>query len=703
MDLVGKVLGKYKIIEKIGSGGMAEVYKGLQVGLEREVAIKLLPPEHSANLERLKRFKRESQATARLSHPNIITVYDSGEQDGYYYYVMEYLKAESLGKMIAENGTVEIKHSLKIIKDVLKALVYTHDKSIIHRDLKPDNIRFDLRGNAIVTDFGLVKDLDETSITMTGISLGTPQYMSPEQLLGEEVETASDIFQAGIILYEMLTGECPFQDSTPYIEGSDETPQIPLPSKFNPEITEELEEIIFKCLQRLPESRYSNANEVLQAITKTERKIDAKMASLRTNSSVSTRSFTTGSISNASNFSSETPTLSSTITDLIGADPSKTSWVLSILAGPDYEEQTNSELIFNISLVVIPAIMILILLLLYFTGNLFPRAPLKLLEQAIDTKSKKTIIAWKSNAPCYSFVEYYTSLDSRKKTIANTELQNQFKVELVDLEPDTTYYFQFIFTYDYDATSDYRYSNEMDFKTKPEIKFLGVSPEIYDKEVLIRWTTNLATNTKVQIGTTKNYLREQEDPGMSSERNHKISISGLKPETRYYYCIVASNPDSPDEETKSDDFMFVTKTLGYGSGDIWPENQQTEPPLFQIAKSYVDKLTRMTPDERQKLRHSLQDYMLIDVDEALNSNKKQTITGTSTNSENFQDRLRFYKVWSKKLLNTISEEELKQHEEVFDKTTNTKIANMISINSGKACRKLDKYLATLKSIDPEMQ
>ena len=265
MDLVGKVLGKYKITERIGSGGMAEVYKGLQVGLEREVAIKLLSPEHSQNLERLKRFRRESQATARLSHPNIITVYDSGEQDGYYYYVMEYLKAESLSELISENNGLEIKHALKIIKDILKALVYTHDKSIIHRDLKPGNIRFDLRGNAIVTDFGLVKDLDETSITMTGISLGTPQYMSPEQLLGEEVDSRSDIFQAGIILYEMVTGECPFQEITPYVEGSNETPPIPMPSKFNTEVSEELEELIFKCLQRMPEERYSTADEVLQA------------------------------------------------------------------------------------------------------------------------------------------------------------------------------------------------------------------------------------------------------------------------------------------------------------------------------------------------------------------------------------------------------------------------------------------------------
>ena len=262
-----------------------------------------------------------------------------------------------------------------------------------------------------------------------------------------------------------------------------------------------------------------------------------------------------------------------------------------------------------------------------------------------------------------------------KKTIANTELQTQFQSELKDLEPDTTYYFQFIFTYDYDDTNQYQYSNELDFKTKPEIKFLGVSHESYDKEVLIRWTTNLETNTKVQIGKTKNYLREQENPQQSSERNHKISISGLNPDTRYYYCIVASSPDNPSEKTRSNDYTFVTKALGFGPGNIWPDNKQTEPPLYQIAKSYVDKLTRMTPDERQKLRHSLQNYMLIDVDKTLNLEKKKDITNSETNKDNFQDRLRFFKVWSRKLTDsgiTPSEEQKK----VFEKTVDSRLQNL---------------------------
>ena len=193
VPLIGKVLGKYKIIERLGSGGMADVYKGIQVGLEREVAIKVLPPAFAADREMVKRFRRESQATAKLSHPNIITIYDSGEEEGYYYYVMEYLKADSLEDVLEKEQTLNVQRMIKIAQDIIKALVYTHDKDIIHRDLKPANIKFDLRENAIVTDFGLVKDLGETAITVSGCAMGTPQYMSPEQLRGEEADARSDL------------------------------------------------------------------------------------------------------------------------------------------------------------------------------------------------------------------------------------------------------------------------------------------------------------------------------------------------------------------------------------------------------------------------------------------------------------------------------------------------------------------------------
>ena len=146
----------------------------------------------------------------------------------------------------------------------------------------------------------------------------------------------------------------------------------------------------------------------------------------------------------------------------------------------------------------------------------------------------------------------------------------------------------------------------------------------------------------------------------------------------------------------------MTKALGYGPGDIWPENKQTEPPLYQIAKSYVDKLTRMTPDERQKLRHSLQNYMLVDVDLTLTPKKKESITNTKTNKDSFQDRLRFFKVWSKQIRNSNPKPDISKYPKVFDKNTDAKLQQISLINPTKAYQKLDKYLAVLKKFDSKL-
>ena len=694
MDLVGKVLGKYRIVEKIGSGGMADVYKGLQVGLEREVAIKVLPPVYAKDLDRLKRFRRESQATAKLSHPNIITIYDSGEQDGFYYYVMEYLKAESLETVIKSEGKLALKQALKISKDILKALVYTHDKSIIHRDLKPGNIRFDLRGNAIVTDFGLVKDLQETSITMTGISIGTPQYMSPEQLLGEDVDERSDLYQLGVMLYEMLAGQTPFAGKSPYASGQDgEAPPIPPPTQFNQEVPEALEELILKSLERDPAARFQSSEEMLQALTKVERKVEARQASMRSGSSTATRGFSTRSVATSRALSSAAPTISSSVSDLAPGGTSGTyHYVLSLLAGPSYEEQTTQELIYNISMVVVPALLTLVLLVLYITGNLFPKPPLKLLEQAIEEQSKRSIIAWKANAPCYSYIEYYTSLDSRQRTPCPQEPRTEFREELTNLEPDTTYYFQFVFTYDPDDTESYMYSKELEFKTKPEIKIRSISFDPSDTEVRISWSTNIETDTKVRIGTTRDYSREQENPEQMRETDHSITISGLEPDTRYHFIIVATDPDQEGQPVYSEDKTFKTLPRGQ-TRSMFQDNQSNEPPLVELAKSYVDKLTRMTPDERQKLKHSLQNYLIIDADKILTPEKKREILNDSSNEDNFNDRLRFFKVWMEQLDKDSIKHGFKDNEDAV-------IQNLYFVNPKKSFKKLDSKLKKLSKLDP---
>ena len=648
MDLVGKVLGKYRIVEKIGSGAMADVYKGLQIGLEREVAIKVLPPAYAKDLDRLKRFRRESQATAKLSHPNIITIYDSGEQQGFYYYVMEYLQAESLEAMLAGGRPLDLKQGLKIGKDVLKALVYTHDKSIIHRDLKPGNIRFDLRGNAIVTNFGLVKDLAETSLTMTGISVGTPQYMSPEQLLGEEVDERSDIYQMGVLLYEVFCGQTPFGEKNPYLGGKERHVEITAPHLLNGEVDERLSDLILRALEQEPEKRLQSAEELLKGLTKIERKLEARQASQRAGLSQATKGFSTRSVTSSRVLSSAAPTVATDLsTNVPNGVGGSYHYVMSLLAGANYDEQTEQELIYNISMVVAPAFLTCLLLVMYATGSLFPKPELRLLEQAHDSHSCENVVAWKANAPCYSFIEYYTSLDNRQRTPMSDNLKTEFQANLTNLESDTTYYYQYVFTYDAADPDSYMYSKELEFKTRPEIAIRNLSYEQGDHYVRISWWTNLETDTKVRIGETMDYAREQENKEQLRECEHSIKIEGLEADRRYNFIIVATEPDQSGHPIFSENKTF--KTLREGEDPFINDDPSPAPPLVELARSYVDKLTRMTPDERAKLRQSLIQYLIIDGDKMLTAAKKLDLITSKTNSDNFHERVRFFKVWTDEL------------------------------------------------------
>ncbi len=265
--LTGRILGKVQLLEKVGSGGMAEVYKGVQAGLDRPVAVKVLA-RADADRDRLRRFQREALATAKLSHPNIVTIYDSGEQDGLLYFVMEYLEAGGLDALLRETGRLPAARAAAIARDVLKALVYMHGRHILHRDLKPSNIRFDLRGNAVVTDFGLARDLEQTGLTASGLALGTPLYMSPEQLRGEAVDERSDLFQAGLILFEMLTGSAPPRLTGPGPSGGDAA--CPAPSSLEPSVPAGLDELVLRATARQRDRRFPAAQEMLERLNRVE-------------------------------------------------------------------------------------------------------------------------------------------------------------------------------------------------------------------------------------------------------------------------------------------------------------------------------------------------------------------------------------------------------------------------------------------------
>ena len=268
MDLTGQTLGQYRIIEKIGRGGMADVYKAFQPRLERYVAVKVLPPYLAHTPGFAARFQREARAIARLNHPNILPVYDSGQEGELSYIVMRYVEGGALQEMLGK--PLPLDRVVEIITQVGGALDYAHQEGIIHRDVKPSNVLMDKGEWALLSDFGLAKMMEASvQLTKTGVGVGTPAYMSPELGKGEPADERSDIYSLGIVLYEMLTGRVPFEAETPMavIIEHISTP-LPVPRNINPDIPEPVEQMLLKALAKEPADRFQQMGEMVTALQK---------------------------------------------------------------------------------------------------------------------------------------------------------------------------------------------------------------------------------------------------------------------------------------------------------------------------------------------------------------------------------------------------------------------------------------------------
>ncbi len=266
-DLLGSTLGHYQILEQIGLGGMATVYKAYQPGMNRLVALKVLPEHYARDPRFVKRFEREAQVVAKLEHRNIIPIYDYGSHNNITYLAMRYLQAGTVKDILAQ-GALPLNDVAKLLSDISSALDYAHSQGIIHRDVKPSNVLVDKQGNAYLTDFGIAKVLEGTA-DFTGSSvLGTPAYMAPEQTLGKPATAQSDIYSLGVMLYEMVVGKPPFEADTPMAIALMHVHEpLPLPRRIKEEIPEAVELVILKSLAKNPKDRFQTANELARAFT----------------------------------------------------------------------------------------------------------------------------------------------------------------------------------------------------------------------------------------------------------------------------------------------------------------------------------------------------------------------------------------------------------------------------------------------------
>ena len=267
MNLEGRLLGnRYEIIEKIGSGGMATVYKAKCHVLNRYVAVKILRDEFTTDEEFIKRFEIEAQSAASITHPNIVSVYDVGKEGNLYYIVMELIQGKTLKEIIIEErGALPWKWSLDIAKQIASALEIAHKNNIVHRDIKPHNIIITEDGVAKVTDFGIAKAVSNSTITAFGTTIGSVHYFSPEHAKGGFTDSKSDLYSLGVVMYEMLTGRVPFDADTPVSVALKHIQEEPVPPiEINQNIPIAVNNIILKALKKEPSQRYTSATEMLQ-------------------------------------------------------------------------------------------------------------------------------------------------------------------------------------------------------------------------------------------------------------------------------------------------------------------------------------------------------------------------------------------------------------------------------------------------------
>ena len=265
MNLIGRMLAnRYEILEKIGVGGMATVYKAKCHVLNRFVAVKVLKEEFITDFEFIRRFKSEAQTAASLTHPNIVSIYDVGNEGDVYYIVMELIQGKTLKEIIVEDGKLSWKWSVNIAIQIASALETAHKNNLIHRDIKPHNIIITEDGMAKVTDFGIAKAVSNSTITAFGTTIGSVHYFSPEHARGGVTDAKSDIYSLGIVMYEMLTGRVPFDADTPVSVALMQVQEEPIePRKLNPQIPISVNNIILKAMQKDPADRYQSATEML--------------------------------------------------------------------------------------------------------------------------------------------------------------------------------------------------------------------------------------------------------------------------------------------------------------------------------------------------------------------------------------------------------------------------------------------------------
>src|ERR671910_2148928 len=258
--------GRYRVLNRLGSGGMADVYEAEDTQLGRRVALKLLYRRFAEDAEFVERFRREASSAAGLSHPNVVQVFDRGEWNGTYYIAMELLQGRNLKEVVRDHGALDPALAVDIVLQILRAARFAHQRGVIHRDIKPHNVIVDQEGRAKVTDFGIAR-AGASDMTETGSIMGTAQYLSPEQAQGHPVDARADLYAVGVVLYELLCGVPPFDGDSPVTIALKQVSEEPVPPRLrNPAVPPGLDAVVLRALRKDPADRYQDADQFIAAL-----------------------------------------------------------------------------------------------------------------------------------------------------------------------------------------------------------------------------------------------------------------------------------------------------------------------------------------------------------------------------------------------------------------------------------------------------
>jgi serine/threonine-protein kinase len=285
--------GRYQIIEELGKGGMGRVYKVFDTRIKEKIALKLIKPEIASDKETIERFNNELRLTRKIRHKNICQMYDLGEAEGIHFITMEYVPGEELKNMIRMSKSMSVGAAVNIARQVCEGLAEAHRLGVVHRDLKPGNIMIDREGDVRIMDFGVARTLKEKGVTGAGVIIGTPEYMSPEQVEGKEIDQQADLYALGIILYEMVTGRRPFEGDTALSIAVKQKTEIPKnPREVNAQVPEDLNRLILRCLEKDKRKRYRTADELLTELVQVEKGIPTTEKAIPQSKALSSREIT---------------------------------------------------------------------------------------------------------------------------------------------------------------------------------------------------------------------------------------------------------------------------------------------------------------------------------------------------------------------------------------------------------------------------